>query len=77
MISGVLDDMIDHGKLYLRLRTFLLTHHLLKDEPIFAVSALTLAMRPLAPAAQSNEVALQEFAVAFATIAAFAPALVL
>jgi hypothetical protein len=74
MIGGVLDDMVGNGKLYPRLRTFLLTHHLLKDEPIFAVSALTLALRPLAPA-RADELAMQEFAVGFATIAALAPRL--
>lgn len=74
MIGGVLDDMIGHGKLYPRLRNFLLTHHLLKDQPIFAVSALTLVLRPLAPA-RADELAMQEFAVGFATIAALGPRL--
>eukprot|EP01046_Picozoa_sp_COSAG06_P053972 COSAG06_NODE_9475_length_1890_cov_2.218314_2_plen_431_part_00 len=74
MVSGVLDDMIERGRLYPRLRSFLLTHHLLKDETIFAVSALTLAVRPLAPA-RADEVAMQEFALQFVTIAALAPRL--
>ena len=74
MVSGVLDDMIERGRLYPRLRSFLLTHHLLKDETTFAVSALTLAVRPLAPA-RADEVAMQEFALQFVTIAALAPRL--
>jgi hypothetical protein len=74
MIGGVLDDMVGRGKLYPRLRAFLLTHHLLKDEPIFAVSALTLALRPLAPA-RADDLAMQEFAVGFATIGGLAPRL--
>lgn len=74
IIGIVLDDMISCGKLYSRLRTFLLTHHLLRDEPIFAVSAFTLALRPLAPA-RMDEIAMQEFAVGFVTIDALAPRL--
>jgi hypothetical protein len=75
MVNGVLDDMVGpRGRMYPRLRSFMLTHHLLKDEGIFAQSALLLAMRPLA-AARADEAALQAFALGFATIPALMPRL--
>ena len=75
MVNGVLDDMVGpRGRLYPRLRSFMLTHHLLKDEAIFAQSALLLAMRPLS-LARADEAALQAFALGFATIPALAPRL--